>query len=185
MVSWMLVLSLALCGLRSFKHVCAAIQWGQISSFLSEASSSSLYYVSEQRRLWRNCADAQARLSLRCSHMYQVPFSHEQAPLMLQIPTVMTKQFSHSKKQPYRNDPKFSDRQVWANSADPDQTRSSRIRVYTVCHSVCISWTHYCPVKPPCSNFGIITANFTGVQIFRIFTVIIIKFKQRGFITEY
>ena len=22
----------------------------------------------------------------------------------------------------YRNDPKFSDRQVWANSADPDQT---------------------------------------------------------------
>ena len=22
----------------------------------------------------------------------------------------------------YRNDPKYSDRQVWANSADPDQT---------------------------------------------------------------
>ena len=22
----------------------------------------------------------------------------------------------------YRNDPKFSDRQAWANSADPDQT---------------------------------------------------------------
>ena len=22
----------------------------------------------------------------------------------------------------YRNDPKFSDKQVWANSADPDQT---------------------------------------------------------------
>ena len=22
----------------------------------------------------------------------------------------------------YRNDPKFSDRQVWANSADPEQT---------------------------------------------------------------
>ena len=26
------------------------------------------------------------------------------------------------KKFNYRNDPKFSDRQVWANSADPDQT---------------------------------------------------------------
>ena len=24
----------------------------------------------------------------------------------------------------YRNDPKFSDRYVWANSADPDQTAS-------------------------------------------------------------
>ena len=24
-------------------------------------------------------------------------------------------------QQTYRNDPKFSDRQVWANSADPDQ----------------------------------------------------------------
>ena len=24
----------------------------------------------------------------------------------------------------YRNDPKFSDTQVWANSADPDQTAS-------------------------------------------------------------
>ena len=34
----------------------------------------------------------------------------------------------------YRNDPMFSDRYAWANSADPDQ--SSLIRVYTVCHSL-------------------------------------------------
>ena len=27
----------------------------------------------------------------------------------------------------YRNDPKFSDRQVWANSADPDQTADQRL----------------------------------------------------------
>ena len=33
--------------------------------------------------------------------------------------------------------PKFLDRQVWANSVDPDQ-RSSLIRVYTVCNSICI-----------------------------------------------
>ena len=26
------------------------------------------------------------------------------------------------KNSKYRNDPKFSDRQAWANSADPDQT---------------------------------------------------------------
>ena len=27
----------------------------------------------------------------------------------------------------YRNDPKFSDRQVWANSADPDQTADQHL----------------------------------------------------------
>ena len=27
----------------------------------------------------------------------------------------------------YRNDPKFSDRKVWANSADPDQTAPLRL----------------------------------------------------------
>ena len=27
----------------------------------------------------------------------------------------------------YRNDPKFSDRQVWANSVDPDQTADQRL----------------------------------------------------------
>ena len=27
----------------------------------------------------------------------------------------------------YRNDPEFSDRQVWANSADPDQTADQRL----------------------------------------------------------
>ena len=38
----------------------------------------------------------------------------------------------------YRNDPKFSDRYAWANSADPDQTAPRG-----VCLSVCIVWTHY------------------------------------------
>ena len=36
----------------------------------------------------------------------------------------------------YLDDPKFSDRLVWANCADPDQTalrKSSLIRVFTVC----------------------------------------------------
>ena len=72
----------------------------------------------------------------------------------------------------YHNDPKFSDRQVYANSADPGQTArtwSSLIRVYTVCHSVCIFGTHYTKVKPLCSTFRVITANFSGVQIFRNF----------------
>ena len=60
----------------------------------------------------------------------------------------------------YRNDPKFSDRYAWANSADPDQTAP-----------VCIIWTHYSMVGPHSSNFRVITTNVLGVRIFRKFTV--------------
>ena len=60
----------------------------------------------------------------------------------------------------YCNDSKFSDRYAWANSADPDQTAPSLIRVYTFCHSVCIVWTHYSMVEPHSSNFRVITTNF-------------------------
>ena len=75
--------------------------------------------------------------------------------------------------QKYLNFPKFSDRQVWANSADPDQTapKGSLIRVYTVCNSLCIFWMHYSKETPSCSTFRVITTNFWGVQIFRKFTV--------------
>ena len=38
--------------------------------------------------------------------------------------------------------------------------RSSLIRVYTVCHSVCIVWTHYSMVEPHSSNFRVITTTF-------------------------
>ena len=38
-------------------------------------------YTCEQQRLWRDCADAQARLSLRWSPMWQEPYSHELAQL--------------------------------------------------------------------------------------------------------
>ena len=41
---------------------------GQGSGFLSEGSSWLTACMSEQRRFWRDCADAQARLNLRCSH---------------------------------------------------------------------------------------------------------------------
>ena len=82
------------------------------------------------------------------------------------------------------NDPKFLDRHVWANSIHIDQTvpegqqcsprwncskRSVLIRVYTVCHSFCISWMHYSMVKPPWSNFKVTEANFKD------FVYIIIK----------
>ena len=53
--------------------------------------------------------------------------------------------------------PKFSNRQAWANSVDPDQTAPDQ-GLYTVCNSVCIFWSHYSIVEPQCSNFKIITA---------------------------
>ena len=71
-----------------------------------------------------------------------------------------------------RYDPKFSDRQVWANLVDPDQT-SPLIWVYTVCHSVCMFWMPFSTLKPRCLNFRIITAKFSGVRIFRMFTVLL------------
>ena len=51
-----------------FNCACPAIQSGQRSGFLSEGSSWLTAGMSEQRRFWRDCADAQARLNLRCSH---------------------------------------------------------------------------------------------------------------------
>ena len=49
-----------------------------------------------------------------------------------------------------------------------DCSESSLIRVFTVCHSVCIFWTHYSMIKPHCSNFRIITAIFRVSEYFGI-----------------
>ena len=51
------------------KCPCAAIQCGYTSDFRSDSSSTSILYMFEQQRLGRDCADAQSRLSLRCSPM--------------------------------------------------------------------------------------------------------------------
>ena len=60
------------------------------------------------------------------------------------------------------------------------QIRSSLIRVYTVCHSICIVWTHYSMVEPHSSNFRVITTNFLGVRIFRKFTICFFHLKKFG-----
>ena len=54
--------------MTNFNCACPAVQRGQGSGFLSEGSSWLTACMSEQRRFWRDCADAQARLNLRCSH---------------------------------------------------------------------------------------------------------------------
>ena len=70
-------------------------------------------------------------------------------------------------KQNYLNVPRFPDGWVVGTQCRPRSDcswRSSLIRVYTVCHSICTFWTHYAKVQPPCSNFRTITANFSIVQ---------------------
>ena len=59
--------------MTNFNCACPVIQRGQGSGFLSEGSSWLTACMSEQRRFWRDCADAQARLNLRCSHRRYVP----------------------------------------------------------------------------------------------------------------
>ena len=61
--------------MTNFNCACPAMQRGQGSGFLSEGSSWLTACMSEQPMFWRDCADAQACLNLRCSHMRLVPNS--------------------------------------------------------------------------------------------------------------
>ena len=70
----------------------------------------------------------------------------------------------------YRNVLKFSDRHVWANSADPDQT-APLIRVYTIWHSVCIVWTHSSMVEPLVQILVITTIFLGNLQCCQFCTV--------------
>ena len=67
--------------MTNFNWACPAIHRGHGSGFLSEGSSWLTACMSEQRRFWRYCADAQARLNLRCSHRRKVPNSLDAAPM--------------------------------------------------------------------------------------------------------
>ena len=67
------------------------------------------------------------------------------------------------------NVPYFS--YVFGQTGLGKQRRNSLIKVYTVCNSICIVWTHYSMVEPHSLNFRVITTNILGVRIFRKFTV--------------
>ena len=62
---------------------------------------------------------------LRFSHAHKI--FNDRCPLYLSEHFVQTSN-GHSWLHVYRNDPKFSDRHVWANSVAPDQT-APQIRV--------------------------------------------------------
>ena len=68
-------------------------------------------------------------------------------------------------KYEYRNVPKFSDRQVWANSVDPDLG----LHCFPF-HLLLLD--AFITVKSLWSNFRVISAIISSVRIFRIFTVI-------------
>ena len=66
----------------------------------------------------------------------------------------------------YRNDPKFLDRQVWANIVDPDQLLEELSDQGLRCLPLRLHLLDaaYSMARPPCSNFRSL-----GVRIFRIF----------------
>ena len=65
----------------------------------------------------------------------------------------------------YRNDPKFSDRQVWANSADPEEQSDQGLHCLP-CHLRLLDALLY--GKPSYLNSRVITANFSGAEILGI-----------------
>ena len=72
----------------------------------------------------------------------------------------------------YRNDPKFSDRQAWANRADLEQSDQG-----LHCLQFPLRFLmHYAKVKPSCLR--VVTANFQVSEIFRKFTIILDSLKQ-------
>ena len=62
--------------------------------------------------------------------------------------------------------------------------RSSLIRVDPVCNSICIFWMHYSKVKPSCSTFRVITANFQVSEILGFFTVLSAEINCYSLITR-
>ena len=112
------------------------------------------YLIKKKKSLWYiqlldPLNTSQERPSTTSFGIYQISWEKKTVPLYLNLVCNL------AHRTQYRNFPKFSDRQVWANSADPDHTR-----VYTVCHSTCIIWTRYSMVEPHSSNFRVITKFF-------------------------
>ena len=69
----------------------------------------------------------------------------------------------------YRNNPKFSDRQVWVNKEDPDQIAQSDQGLHCLPFRLPLSDALlYSTLQPQCSK---VYSNFSGVQIFTNFTV--------------
>ena len=107
-------------------------------------------------------------LSLNTTNQKNVSFEQNQGLLIKHVCLGLNSVQSDRRgktKTIYRNVPKFSDRQIWTNSANPDQTAPNLIRVFTVCNSLCIFWMHYSKEKPSCSTFRVITANFRESEI--------------------
>ena len=47
----------------------------------------------------------------------------------------------------YRNDPKFSDRYAWANSADPDQTQTVQTQIRLLLEEQSDQGLHCLPIR--------------------------------------
>ena len=65
----------------------------------------------------------------------------------------------------YRNVPKFSDRQVLANSAEEKSDLGLHCLHFPLHLLDAFFWMHYSKEKPSCSTFRVITANFQMSEI--------------------
>ena len=141
-----------LCSQRRLRSACA-----------SSKDPSFLHADSED---WSDWADAHADLSLCWVHMPFCWFCHEVAHFPLsqtQASQIRLENVGDKEMQISKNTVKI----LSFRTDRPGQTVQTRIRlllirVYTVCHSACTFRMHYSMAKPPCSNFRIITANFSG-----------------------
>ena len=147
---------------------CLQRAWGLVTSFLA-------VYLSNKKKQQKNLftwTSQNNENDVVNIATFQIPYLGSSAGFVSQGKTAECKHFHLLGDDiDYHLVLKFSDRYVSANSVDPDpRGASSLIRVYTVCYSVYIFWTHFTVVKP-CSNFRMITANFSGVRIFGSFTI--------------
>ena len=140
---------------------CTLVVWWE-SSLCTQGIAKDPVLLQVDSEDWSDWADAQADLNLRWAHMSFCWFCHAAAHL---VHWSLDSFWLLCERPFYRNDPKFFGQICLGKQC-------SLIRVYTVCHSFCIVWTHYSMVEPHSSNFRLITTNFLGVRIFRKFTVI-------------
>ena len=118
--------------MTNFNCACPAIQRGQGSSFLSEGSPWFTACMSEQRRFWRDCADAQAHLNLEGGGglmsrygkftplaLWPVGGGFPEIQYNTEIADQWTTRVMHLYQSDYCNDPKWASSSKFVSSSIP------------------------------------------------------------------
>ena len=122
------------------------------------------YPLSAQRRLWSDWMDAQADLSLCWAYTHFVGF----VMLWFKIPDYQQGKLFLGKWMPCIQIKMYQRMFRTVQTICILSWKCSVIRVYIVCHSVCIVWALYSIVKPHSSKFRAITAIFRVSEYFQL-----------------